>query len=51
MRVEARESNLCVCVCVCVCMSAQPCPTLCDPINCSPPGSSVHGVFQARILE
>ena len=27
------------------------CPTLCDPIDCSPPGSSVHGIFQARILE
>ena len=25
--------------------------TLCDPIDCSPPGSSVHGIFQARILE
>ena len=30
---------------------AQSCPTLCDPIDCSPPGSSVHGIFQARILE
>ena len=29
----------------------QPCPTLCDPMNCSPPGSSVHGIFQATILE
>ena len=29
----------------------QSCPTLCDPMNCSPPGSSVHGIFQARILE
>ena len=27
------------------------CPTLCDPMDCSPPGSSVHGVLQARILE
>ena len=26
-------------------------PILCDPIDCSPPGSSVHGIFQARILE
>ena len=26
-------------------------PTLCDPMNCSPPGSSVHGILQARILE
>ena len=29
----------------------QSCPTLCDPMDCSPPGSSVHGTFQARILE
>ena len=29
---------------------AQSCPTLCDPMDCSPPGSSVHGLFQARIL-
>ena len=29
----------------------QPCPTLCDPMNCSPPGSSVHRILQARILE
>ena len=29
----------------------QSCLTLCDPMNCSPPGSSVHGVFLARILE
>ena len=34
-----------------VCMRAQPCPTLCDLINCSLPGASVHGIFQARILE
>ena len=30
---------------------AQSCPTLCDPTDCSPPGSSVHGIFQARVLE
>ena len=30
---------------------AQLCPTVCDPVNCSPPGSSVHGILQARILE
>ena len=34
-----------------VCVSAQLCPTFCDPMDCSPPGSSVHGIFQARILE
>ena len=31
--------------------SLQLCPTLCDPIDGSPPGSSVHGNFQARVLE
>ena len=31
--------------------SLQSCPTLCDPVNDSPPGSSVHGILQARILE
>ena len=34
-----------------LCMSAQSCPTLCDPMDCSPPDSSVHGISQARILE
>ena len=54
--------SICVCVCVCVCVQvsihtpiryvcAQSCPTLCDPMNCSPPGSSIHGILQARLLE
>ena len=30
---------------------AQSCPTLCDPMDCSLSGSSVHGILQARILE
>ena len=30
---------------------AQSCPTLCDPIDCSLPGSSIYGIFQARVLE
>ena len=33
----------------CVCVTAQSCLTLCYPMDCSPPGSSVHGIFQARI--
>ena len=32
-------------------VQAQSCPTLCDPVDCSPPSSSVCRVFQARILE
>ena len=31
--------------------SLQSCPTLCDPMNYSPPGSAIHGIFQVRILE
>ena len=38
-------------VCACTCSLAQSCLTLCDPLDCSLPGSSVHGIFQARILE
>ena len=33
------------------CLVAKSCLTLCDPMDCSPPGSSVHGVLQARALE
>ena len=38
-------------VCMCMCSVAQSCPTLCDPIDYSPRGSAVHGIFQARRLE
>ena len=44
--------RMCVCVCVCLCvLVTQSCLTLCDPMDCSPPGSSVHGIFKAKILE
>ena len=29
----------------------ESCLTLCDPMDCNPPGSSIHGIFQAKILE
>ena len=44
----------CVYISVCwavLCLAAQSCPTLCDPMDCSLSGSSVHGILQARILE
>ena len=42
----------CVCVCVCVCVkSLQSCPTLYNPKDYRLPGSSVHRILQARILE
>ena len=40
--------SLLLCMCV---KSLQLCPTLWDPLDCSPPGFSVHGIIQARILE
>ena len=42
---------VCVCVCVCVLLVAQLCPTLCHPMDCSPPASSVRRISQARILK
>ena len=41
----------CVCVCVCVCARSQSYLTLCNRMDYSPPSSSVHGIFQARILQ
>ena len=43
-RVPKLETN-------CFCLCSQLCPTLCEPMDYSLPGSSVHGIFQARILE
>ena len=42
---------MCVCVCARTHLVTQLCPTLCNPMDCSPPGFSVYGIFQARILE
>ena len=38
-------------ICILYMFGVQSCPVLCDPMDCSPPGSSVHGIFQAEILE
>ena len=35
----------------CFCLAAKLCLIFCDPVDCSPPGSSAHGIFQARTLE
>ena len=42
---------VCIFVYVLHAKSLQSCMTLCNPMNCSPPGSSVHGILRARILE
>ena len=39
------------CMFVFILVYSQSCPTLYDPMDCSPPGSSAHGILQARILE
>ena len=54
--IQKTQNNLhCVCVfvhaCACACMHAHLCLTLCNPVDCSPPNSSVHGTLQARILK
>ena len=36
---------------MCICVHTQSCLTLCHPLDCSPPGSSVHGILQARTLQ
>ena len=46
--VSVKSSDVCVCVRAGI---TQSCLTLCDPADCSPPGSSVHRILQARILE
>ena len=43
--------RVCVCVCVCVCVVPQSCWAHCNPVDCSPPGSSVCGISPERILE
>ena len=53
LAVSFKAGHICpVCVCVCVCVySCSIVSTLCDPMDCSPPGSSVHRIFQASIQE
>ena len=49
---NCQHTTLCVCVCVCVRERViQLCLCFCNPMDCCLPGSSVHGIFQARILE
>ena len=50
LRLSVQQSDSIICVCV-LCLVTWLSPTLCDPMVCSPPGSSVHGMFQSRILE
>ena len=46
------QTSMCLARSACVpAESLQSCPTLCDPVDCSPSGSSIHAMLQARILE
>ena len=47
----SNKSDICMCIWCDVTLVTQSCPTLCDPMDCSLPGSSVLGIFQARTLE
>ena len=53
LAVPDRNANLSDCspVNTAAAKSLQSCPTLCDPVGGSPPGSPIHGIFQARVLE
>ena len=45
------KTDLLASPCYCYFSVTKLCPTVCDPMDCGPPGSSVHGILQARILE
>ena len=48
---QKEENKYCILMHMCACIIAQSYLTVCDPLDCSPPGFSVHGISQARILE
>ena len=50
-RVPCVYSRFLLVICAMLCLVAPSCLTLCVPMDCSPPGSFVHGILQARILE
>ena len=51
LRDKKGKVQLYIAFCAMSAKSLQSCPTLCDPVDYSPPGSSVHGILQARVLE
>ena len=51
MEIHYRKVPILYAVAAAAAESLQSCPTLCDPIDGSPPGSSVHRILQARVLE
>ena len=48
---QGHQRHFMPCASPLLCLVVQLYPTLCDPMDCSPPGSSVHGILQARILD
>ena len=51
LEIFSHRVRVCACVYVCVCSVTQLCPTLCDTVDCRPPGSSSHGLLKERVLE
>ena len=51
MSIETLKEIKCIDIAAAVAKSLQSCPTLCDPIDGNPPGSSIPGILQERILE
>ena len=51
MKMKTQQPKTCAAAAAAAAKSLQSCPALCDPMDCSLPGSSVHGILQARILE
>ena len=51
LTVRETKEKWSICTALCVCLVTQSCPTLCDPSDRSPPGSSTHGIFQEKMLE
>ena len=50
LRKPRLRDNKCLLLDMCACSVSHSCPTLCDPMDYSPPGSSVHGILQVRVL-
>ena len=51
MKMKTQQPKICAATATAAAKSLQSCPTLCDPVDGSPPGPSIPGILQARTLE